>query len=360
MKINPEMIVLARKLRGMTQIELSRAIGQGQARISKLEGGLQPEVSESIVELLCTALKVPVSFLTQDDELLAVGSSAYYYRKKAELSAADRDRIHAIVNLYRIHLKKQLESVEISVTKPLPQFNIDDFGGSAQKAAQALRAVWMLPDGPVKNLTALLESAGIVIFPCDFGTKAMDATAMRIADMPPMIFINKNISADRWRFTIAHELAHLVLHDTPHPFMEDEADSFAAEFLLPEIELRGHFQRMVPVRLEELATLKPYWKVSMAALLMRAGDLGFINPVQKSRLWARMSQLGWRTKEPNSIPYETPTTLIKIAKYFTEQLNYTKMDLIQLFKINEDDFLQLHGASFGMEPEKLKPQLRIV
>lgn len=358
MKINPEMIVLARKMRGMTQANLSSAIGQGQARISKLEGGIQTDISEALAELLCNALDVPIEFLTQEEELLAVGSSAYYYRKKAELSAFDRDKIHATVNLHRIHLKRLLTAVEIDSKKPLPKFDLEDFGGSAQKAAQALRAFWMLPDGPIKNLTAIMESAGIIIIPCDFGTKSMDATALRIAEMPPMIFINHNISADRWRFTLAHELAHLILHDVPCPTMEDEADGFAAEFLMPELEITAQFQRMSSVRLEELATLKPYWRVSMAALLKRAGDLGFLTGVQKSRLWSRMSQLGWRTKEPHPIPSESPTTLNKIAEYFTGQLNYSVEDLQKLFRINLNDLKQLYGVVFGLESQK--PLLRIV
>ncbi|MBK7012326.1 MAG: ImmA/IrrE family metallo-endopeptidase [Xanthomonadales bacterium] len=45
-----------------------------------------------------------------------------------------------------------------------------------------------------------------------------------------MIFINKDVPGDRWRFTLAHELAHLVMHDIPKPDMEDEADEFASEF----------------------------------------------------------------------------------------------------------------------------------
>lgn len=357
MKINPEMIVLSRKMRGMTQAELSRAIGQGQARISKLEGGVNTDVSDALLDMLCNALNVPVEFLTQEEELISFGSSAFHYRKKSDLSASDRDKIHAVVNLYRIYLKRLLPSVEIEARRVLPAFDVsEDFGGSAQKAAQALRSFWMLPDGPIRNITSIIESAGIIVIPCEFGTRSMDATAIRITEMPPMIFINKDIPVDRWRFTLAHELGHLVMHDTPNPNMEEEADCFAAEFLMPEIEIRTQFQCISSIRLEHLATLKPYWRVSMAALLVRASDLGFINPVQKSRLWARMSQLGWRTKEPSPIPKEQPTTLKKIMEYFEGYLEYSIDDFQKLFRVHKDDFKQLYDVVFGYE----RPILRAV
>lgn len=358
MIINPEMIVLARKMRGMTQLELSRAIGQGQARISKLESGIQTEVSKAIAELLSNALDVPVDFLTQNEELLSVGSSAVYYRKKTTLTAMDRDKINATVNLHRINLKKLLLSVEVDSKKPLPKFDLDDYEGRPQKAAQALRSYWSLPDGPIKNLTSAIEAAGIIIITCDFGTKAMDSTAIRNADMPPMIFISHNLPADRWRFTLAHELAHLVLHEVPHSSMEDEADSFAGEFLMPSIEISAQFQAMSPIRLADIAALKPYWRVSMAAILYRAGELGFLNPVQKTRLWKKMATAGFLSKEPDSLPTESPTTFKKIAQYFMENLDYTSEDLLKLFKINQNDLKHLYGVVFGLESQK--PLLRIV
>jgi Zn-dependent peptidase ImmA (M78 family)/transcriptional regulator with XRE-family HTH domain len=358
MKINPEMIVLARKMRGMTQIELSSKIGQGQARVSKLEGGIQTDVPDSIVNLICNALDIPVDFLTQNEELLSVGSSAVYYRKKTALSALDRDKINATVNLHRIHLRKLLESVEIESSKPLPKFDIEDYGGSPQKAAQALRAFWSLPDGPIKNVTTSIESAGIIIVPCEFGTKAMDSTAIRNADMPPMIFIRQNMPADRWRFTLAHELAHLVLHDVPHANMEDEADSFASEFLMPEVEISAQFMALSSIRLADLMALKPYWKVSIQAILYRAGELGFLTSMQKTRLWQKISSLGYRTNEPYPLPMEVAKTFNKIANYFTQNLGYSTDDLQKLFRINHSDLKFLYGASFGLEnPRTL---LRIV
>src|SRR5262249_34533134 len=158
---------------------------------------------------------------------------------------------------------------------------------------------------------------------CDFPTRSMDATSLRLAEMPPLIFVNASLPADRWRFTLTHELAHLVCHQVPHESMEDEADEFAAEFLLPEVELRAQFARIGNIRLQDLANLKPYWKTSIAALLKRAGDLGYLNDNQKRYLWSSMSKAGWRTQEPGPLPKETPTIHRKLLEVFTNDMNYT-------------------------------------
>ncbi len=56
--------------------------------------------------------------------------------------------------------------------------------------------------------------------------------------MPPLFFINVTIPADRVRFSLAHEIGHIVVHQLPTDDMEREADRFAAEFLMPESAVR--------------------------------------------------------------------------------------------------------------------------
>ena len=213
--VNPEMVTLAREFRGLTQEQLGRAIGVTQAKIAKIEGGLQPELTDAHAEFLCSALAFPLNFFQQNEELLGWGSSAYYYRKKAYITAADRKRIQGQVNIARIHIKKFLQSVEIENTRELPVLDLDDYSGSPIQAARAMRPYWGLPDGPIKNVTALLESAGIIIVPIDFGTRSMDATSLRLNGFPPIVFINFAIPSDRWRWTLVHELAHLLMHQIP-------------------------------------------------------------------------------------------------------------------------------------------------
>lgn len=361
MKVNPEMVVLAREFRGMTQEELARKLCVSQARVARIEGGIKTDVEDFLVDGLIENLGFPVDFFTQEEDRIGFGSSAYFYRKKAELLASDRKRIHGLVNLLRIAIKRFNSFVELGAKKPLPMFDITEYGGDAAKVARALRGLWRVPDGPIKNLTALIESAGVIVIPCDFGTRSMDATSMRLAEMPPLIFVNEDIPGDRWRHTLCHELAHLVMHDVPHDLMEKEADLFAGEFLTPATELKAQLAGYAGrLRLQDLANLKLYWKVSIAALIMRAAQIGFLDENQKRYLWVMMSKTNIRMHEPNPIDVEEPQTLKRILAHFSEILKYGVEDFQKLLRLNPPELQSLFGLSSSGVIEMRRRKLRLV
>ena len=358
MNLNSEMVVLAREYRNMTQEQLAREICVTQATIAKIEGGLSTDIADDLIIRIGKALKFPKDFFYLNEERLNFGSSSYYYRKKSKISAADRKFITGLVNLSRISIKRLLEAVDIDANRDLPFMPIEESGGRASNVAKGLRAKWSLPDGPIKNLTSLMESAGILIIPCDFGTRHMDATSIHLTDMPPLVFINKDLPGDRWRFTLAHELAHLVMHDTPTETMEDEADSFAGEFLTPALELRAQFKRLGKIRIQDLVNMKPYWQVSMQSLLVQAAKLNAINSNQKRYLWSTISRLGYRLREPNPIPVEKTQNYQNLFKYYKDVLGYSIEDMAKSVVLIPSEFESLHGACFPSQQSQT--QLRVV
>lgn len=339
--INHEMVVLAREYRNLTQEELARRLNVSQGSISKVEGNLAPDRAEELVARIAAVLEFPVEFFYQPGERLGFGSSSFYYRKRAAMTATDRKRISGVVNLLRLSIKRLLSSVELEPSRILPTFALDDFGNSATQIARALRTAWNLPEGPVNNVTALMESAGIIVVPCDFGTNAMDATSLRLTDMPPLVFINKAIPGDRWRFTLAHELCHLIAHFVPSETMEDEADEFAAEFLMPASELGAQFKRYPRLRLQDLANLKPYWKVSMAALLMRANSLGRLTESENRSLWMQMASAGYKMKEPLPLPVEKAVNFDNLFQYFLKDLGYSIPEIARSVFMHPEEFSKL-------------------
>lgn len=339
--LNHEMVVLAREYRNLTQEELARQVKVTQGTISKIEGNIAPELGEQLLPRIAAALRFPIEFFYQPGERLGFGSSSFYYRKKAVMTAADRKRISGVVNVLRLAIRKLLNSVELEPSRKLPCFRLDDFGESPEHVARAVRAAWNLPEGPVKNVTALVESAGVIVVPCDFGTRAMDATSLRLTDMPPLIFISKAIPGDRWRFTLAHELGHLVMHDLPRETMEEEADQFAAEFLMPESEMKAQFSRYPKIRIQDLANLKPYWKVSMAALLYRATTTGDLTSAQSRALWMQMSKAGYRIKEPLPLKVERTSNFEGLFQYFLRELDYSPDEIARSIFMYQEEFSEL-------------------
>jgi Zn-dependent peptidase ImmA (M78 family) len=122
-------------------------------------------------------------------------------------------------------------------------------------------------------------------------------------------------AGDRHRFSVAHELGHLVLHHVPEGAphtLERQADAFAEAFLLPEAAMLAEL--VLPITLTTLADLKTRWGVSLQALIRRAHTLGVLTPSQYRSLSAQLGARGWRTQEPITVPVERPRALRQLAE----------------------------------------------
>ena len=356
---NHELLLLARQYRGLSQADVADAAELDQGHYSRIERGLMnAEPSAGIVESISSALSFPSSFFLQNDEISGLPLSIHdvAWRKKASLNASDMKRLHAELNLRIIHLRSFLTCVDVTPELPLPKVDVDEFGG-ADKVAQFVRRTWMVPDGPIKNLTALCERAGILVVVCPF-VEQVDGVTMRLRDVPPIIFLNKRAPADRMRHSLAHELGHLLMHSIPTENMEYEADTFAGELLAPASQLRSDLIGG-KVTLERLVQLKQYWRVSVASLLYRAGAAKLITDNQTSYLWRQLSARGWRKTEPEETQFAPePTRLFnQILSLHCDELGYSLPDFVSLLRMNDYDIQKL----YGIEPSnKSKPQLRIV
>lgn len=358
-QFNHELLLLARQYRGMSQADVAQEAGLDQGHYSRIERGLlNGAPSSSTVGLLGKALRFPEAFFYQDDELSGLPLSVHdvSWRKRASVLASDVKRLHAELNLRIMHLRRLLTAVELSPELSLPRIDADEAGG-ADKVAALIRRAWMVPDGPIKNLTALCERAGILVIVCDF-IENVDGVTMRLRDVPPIIFLNRKAPADRMRHSLAHELGHLIMHSIPTEDMEAEADTFAGELLAPATQLRSDIIGG-RVTLERLVQLKQYWRVSVASLLYRAGASGLISGNQSSYLWRQLSARGWRKTEPieTQFPYE-PTRLFEhVLALHKEQLGYSLEDFSELLKLVPEEVSNMYGLAYL---PKDKPRLWVV
>lgn len=200
-----------------------------------------------------------------------------------------------------------------------------------------------MPRGPIKNLTEYMERAGILIIKCDMSSARIDGVSCRIGKLPPIIFLNNNIPADRERFTLAHELGHLVMHKYPTEKMEIEANSFAAAFLMPESDIAPDLKGLT---LEIAAALKPYWKVSIGSLLYKAKTLKSVDDNQMLYLWRKKSALGWNTREPESpnFPNEHPTLLNALLHNMQDDLGYSVEELANAMHLHLEEISEMYGV----------------
>ncbi len=331
--VNPEMIVLARESRGFTQAELAATVSLAQAEISRYENGTR-SVGDEHLQRIADALEYPIKFFYHSGRRYGLGSSGLHHRKRKTLPARTLDLHIAKLNILRLVLDRLLDGVEIEHVK-FPQYDVDEFNGDIERIGELVRAAWKLPSGPIVDLVGAIENAGGIVHRTNFGTVKIDALVQWVPPSPPIILINEASPGDRLRFTLAHEIGHLVMHDTPRESMEEEADKFASAFLMPA---RDIFPSLNNVTLPKLAQMKPYWRVSIASLIRRTYDLRVISDRQYRSLNEEMSKLGYRITEPVPIPIEKPTLFKELIDAHINELGFSISEIATLVALYEEDF----------------------
>lgn len=332
--VHSEMLTLARESRGLSQSQLALAVDISQGNISRYESGML-NVSDEHLEKIADVLDYPKTFFFRHEKRYSFGSSCTYHRKRQSLPAIEQRTLLAKLNVLRMRLSWLLASVDIESENKFQHFDIDEFKGDVERIAQLMRNAWKLPPGPIQNLVQAIEDSGGIVVRYPFGTNKLDAISQWIVGTPPIFLINADSPGDRIRFTLAHEIGHVVMHNVPTENMEGEADRFAAEFLMPARDISVDLNS---VSLPSLARLKPYWKQSMAALIKRAFDLGKITKRQYRSLFEQMSRLGYRLGEPIPIPLEMPTMFSDIINVHIKELGYSQLDLSRLLEVSEEEF----------------------
>ncbi len=326
-----------------TQGDLVSALGGAisQGKLSKIENGLV-EPSSDEIGLIAGALGFKTEFFLHPHTRLA--APATYNRKRKKLSGSDWSRIFATSEIYRITASLLLRSVELAPKRPhAPSLDVDKYNGNVEEIAAAIRQHWRIPRGPIDDVTSLVESAGIIVVAYDFGTDLCDGFGQLPSDdMPPIIFINSRQPKDRFRFTICHELGHIIMHSLPTPTMEDEANRFAAEFLMPTSDIAKDFYNL---SMEKFMALKMHWKTSMHSLVYKARSCGRITESTYSYYMVTMSKKGWKTREPIELQNikETPKLLSQLVRSHFGPLQYNIEELATLTGLTATKFEAMHG-----------------
>ena len=344
------MVILARESSGITQSEMAQRLRIPQSQLSKMESGQIP-VTSGVLAALVRELDYTEKFYYQTFEIYPAGMHIYLFRKHKTLPAKDLSRITALMNIYRSHVRSLLEAAEIDF-KPVPQYEIEEFDSIAQ-IARAVRQYANVPSGPIKNVTERLEDLGIVVVPFDPGTR-MFAGASMLSEKPNyVVVVNSQMPGDRLRWTLAHELAHMVMHRSPSLAMEAQADEFTAEFLMPSDEIE---QYLSDLTLERLGSLKRLWGVSMFAILQHAARLGKISERRHRTVISLLARAGvTRLKEPPELatPVEKPTLLGELFDFHAKELRYDAHEISDLLAIKIDAFVDRYGLGFSGKRLKL-------
>lgn len=298
-----ERLKLARKKSGFSLRNLSEALnGNVSAQsIGKYERGeMMP--SSGILMQLTNVLDVSLEYLMSEQvaELKEVE-----FRKLSGVSASKKAQVEAVV------IEKLERYLAIEEILDIDNFRWDQkkscnrFVGEENEGevlAEDLREEWKLGIDPIPNMTALLENHGIKVVFIDLPKNVSGLTCLaRKSNQKltvPVIVVNEDMTLERRRFTLAHELGHRLIDAESPVDHEKAANVFAGAFLAPKNHLvREVGRRRNALAFKEFVRLKRRYRVSAATLLMRLKEVGIINQSALSYAFQTYAK-GWRSSEP--------------------------------------------------------------
>lgn len=312
---DPARLTMARELAGLRKRELADAIDRTAAAVSQYELG-QSRPSAATLDRCAATLDVPVSFFGTGRPHLRLDTAHAHFRSLRATTAVQRRQALAHVELLweitdRLDRVVELPAVDVGLPLDLPP-------GGPVAAARLLRKSWNQATGPVVHLVRHLEARGVVVarIPPAAATESIDAFSSAPHGRPVIVLSNP-ANPMRRRFSVAHELGHLLLHPDPAPgsgHHEREANTFAAELLMPAAEIADRLP--APVDLATLKDVADGYGVSVAALAYRGKDLGVYGESTVRRVLATITKLGWRHDEPvrRAHPGEEPELLPRAAE----------------------------------------------
>lgn len=294
-----------RVARGLRQGDVATKLGIAQGSVSKLEAGLATLDPIKLIELAevlhvqPALLQVPIG---------PAASDCTHFRRRASLKVGDANQVRAELALRAVvlgRLRSLVDAPQTGLSRVAP-----DAATPPRDVARLVRAQMGVPNGPIADLFAVIESAGCFVTTIDAPDIAFDAASTWVRDEYVTALVNSARPGDRMRFTTAHELGHAVMHEMATPTSEREADEFASEFLMPAKQIVAE---LAGLSFDRLGDLKTRWKVSMAAIARRAFDLDVVTERQYKSLMIELSKAGYRTTEPLSPPAETPRVAASMA-----------------------------------------------
>lgn len=319
-------LMLARKMNGFSLQDLADALGNKITKqaLNKYEAGLMRPNSDLLGEL-SRILKVKPDFFIRAG-IVNLGDVSF--RKKRDLP---RKTEEAIIERARDYVERYLEVENLlgqiqKFINPIGDLIIKD-KQDAENAANKLRELWELGTDPLHNLVEMLELRGVKVYLID-DNDSIDGFASISSSGISLVVVNLNgKSLERTRFTVIHELAHILLN-FPEEVIADSklveklCHCFSSCFILPRkmlMKMIGGKHRTY-INIKELIAIKEYFGISIRAILHRLSEIGAITENYYKRWVIYLNKTYGAKNEPGAFKGEEKIKLFEqlVARALSE------------------------------------------
>ncbi len=296
----------ARKLKLLSQQEVAAELGVSKQMISKYEKGMTIPDSAKLIKLAhLFGQKIDYFFRAYKVDLGEIN-----FRKKYSFS---KKRLDALKELIKIKLENYLwleETLSIdysfnNIIKNDQLNSLDD----VEKVVLKLRKHWDIGMDPVHNIIQILEDKEIKVIELEDVDDRFDGLACFVNDKYPVIVVNGQFSVERKRFTLLHELGHLLLNLPKCETHTEEqfCNKFASEFLLPKKIIIEEFGgKRNHITLPELIATQKKYGISIQAIIYRLVDAGVLSRDKHKSFYQKINFNRSLKNEINLSRFETP------------------------------------------------------
>ena len=300
--LRPRMLTWARERAGLGVDDLARKVNVRAERVQTWERS--GNISMPQAERLARAARVPLGYLflsRPPDESLPIQD----FRVRGDTPPSDPspDLLETVYAMQRRQMWMRDELIE-NGTEPLGFIGTYEPNGRANVVSDAMRSALGLVDqwassettwsGALRLLRDRAEDAGILVF---FNGVVGNNTSRKlnpeefqgfalVDEYAPLVFVNNADFKAAQMFTLAHELAHLLIGESgvsgfsnmepAQNATEQFCDQAAAEFLVPEDDLRAFWPSANRLA-EPFQAAARHFKVSAIVAARRALDLEMID-----------------------------------------------------------------------------------
>lgn len=305
----PARLTLARERRAMSKADLAAATGLSPNSISSYESSKRTPTDEN-VEKLAQATRFPISFFFGPDPDL-VEAEAVSFRALARMAAKKRDIVTSSAAI-------AAEVVDAWITEHYerPEVRVPDLSDlSPDLAAEVLRAEWGLGVEPIGSVIQMMEERGVRVYSLAASDTEYDLDDVFGLSMwfdgTPFVFVNMAMTAERVRFSLLHELGHLVLHrneSTDTRVAEKEANTFAGHLQIPTSVLKAEARSWDSF--EDILERKERWGAAAIAYVYRMHEADIIGEWRYRELCVRLRR-DYGKSEPRPIAHSESSELLR-------------------------------------------------
>ena len=293
--------------KNMSKRELASKIDVTPMAITNYENGTRKPGME-ILKLMASALEVKVSdFLAVRNESLSFSHGEF--RKYTALLKNQQEYVRESVEDYFGRFFDAVELLGGDVLINAPKCNEIPLSDSAEDDACKMREYLRVgSEGPVGDLVEVLENQGVLMYPCAIDSDHFSGMNGCV-DGRPYITFNNNMTPERIRSTIAHELAHALFvwpKDMGDKEVEKRATAISGAFLFPKKDVIRELGVHRSAITGDMALVCKEYGISMYLLTMRAQIVGVVSTFAAKDFYIEAAKLGWRKHEPSRIKPEEP------------------------------------------------------